>query len=114
MADNERVGRGCPVTATNSANPFPLGKWRLRAGEGTFQGPVQVGGRVLSALTPSWTPCQSSLLWDGWPCGPCEMWIDSGDRGKRLRQEDIVNCTREIKTYTEGVSVWLKCEQQKI
>ena len=27
-------------------------------------------------------------LWDGWPCGPCEMWIDSGDRGKRLRQED--------------------------
>ena len=53
-------------------------------------------------------------LWDGWPCGPCEMWIDSGDRGKRLRQEDIVNCTREIKTYTEGISVWLKCEQQKI
>ena len=53
-------------------------------------------------------------LWDGWPCGPCEMWIDLGDRGKRLRQEDTVNCTRETKTYTGGVSVWLKWEQKKI
>lgn len=96
------------MTATNSVNPFPLGKQRLRAGEGTFQGRVWVGGRVLRVLTPSWSPCQSSPLWDGWPClprvSPRAVTRTKGKREKRLSLDSWSRGFRAVRrSYPTGL-----------